>query len=297
MNEENNITKGGSCSLLNEAFSYEALWLREKASFKSLADLFQSHPGKKPSELVTEHELNETKNNLIDKLGQEYISKMGVCLNTLVNYPTQLRDAVSPIELFYYSGDIELAKSRTIAIIGSRKVSHEGKERTHRVAKLLSQSGFTIVSGLAEGVDIHAHLTAIKYGGRTIAVIGTPLNNFYPKQHKEVQEKIASQHLLISQIPFLQYYRQDFRINKRFFPERNATMSALSEATLIVEASDKSGTLTQAKHAIKQNRKLFILNSCFEDKNNAWPWKYLELGAIRVKDPSDIVDNLNNTTQ
>jgi len=148
---------------------------------------------------------------------------------------------------------------------------------------------------LAEGVDIHAHLTAMKYGGSTIAVIGTPLNKFYPKQHKEIQEKIASQHLLISQIPFLQYDRQDFRINKRFFPERNATMSALSEATLIVEASDKSGTLTQAKHAIKQNRKLFILNSCFEEKGNTWPWKYLELGAIRVKEPSDIVDNLNDT--
>src|SRR5690554_4499512 len=295
MTNESSIIKGADYALLDEAYSYEALWLREKASFKSIASLFQSNPGKRPSDLVTEYERNKAKNELVGKLSMEFISKIGISINQSKSYPTQLRSAVNPIELFYYKGNIELAKSRTIAIIRSRKVSEEGKQRAHRVAKVLCQSGFTIVSGLAEGVDVHAHLTAMKYSGNTIAVIGTSLDTFYPKQHKKIQEQIAAQHLLISQVPFLRYHNQDFRVNRHFFPERNATMSALSEATLIVEANDRSGTLTQAKHAIKQNRKLFILNNCFEEKANSWPWKYLELGAVRVKEPSDIIDNLNGT--
>jgi len=99
---------------------------------------------------------------------------------------------------------------------------------------------------------------------------------------------------LISQVPFLKYESQDFRINRTFFPERNKTMSALTEATIIVEASNTSGSLIQARAAIQQGRKLFILNSCFENKDISWPEYYRKKGAIRVYDFNDILTNLNH---
>ena len=93
---------------------------------------------------------------------------------------------------------------------------------------------------------------------------------------------------MISQVPIKRYHEQNFRVNRIFFPERNATMSALSQATIIVEAGETSGSLIQARAALKQGRKLFILDSCFMNSNISWPHKYAEKGAIRVRDIDDI---------
>jgi DNA processing protein len=150
------------------------------------------------------------------------------------------------------------------------------------------QDKFTIVSGLAEGIDTEAHNAAIAAEGETIAVIGTPLNHVYPKSNASLQERIARDHLLISQVPLERYEAQNFRVNRFFFPERNKTMSALTEATIIVEAGETSGTLVQAREAIKQKRKLFILNSCFERSDLTWPKRFEAEGAIRVREYDDI---------
>ena len=133
---------------------------------------------------------------------------------------------------------------------------------------------------------------AIEQGGKTIAVIGTSIADVYPKRNKALQQEIAKNHLLISQIPIVRYANQDYRLNRQFFPERNATMSALAQGTVIVEAADRSGTLTQAKAALKQGRLLFILDSCFENTSWSWPRNYEQLGAIRVKQVTDIIDRL-----
>jgi len=114
--------------------------------------------------------------------------------------------------------------------------------------------GWTIVSGLAEGIDTVAHTTALELGGRTIAVIGTPISESYPKSNAELQARIAKDFLVVSQVPIERYGHQIWKQNRGFFPERNVTMSALTEATVIVEASNTSGTLIQARAALRQNR-------------------------------------------
>ena len=147
----------------------------------------------------------------------------------------------------------------------------------------------TVVSGLAAGIDTAAHTAAIaEPGGRTIAVIGTPLGTYYPRENRDLQDKIARDFLLITQVPILRYQQQAVPQNRLFFPERNITMSALTEATVIVEAGETSGTLTQARAALYQGRKLFILNSCFEREDLTWPARFAERGAIRVRDADDI---------
>ena len=158
----------------------------------------------------------------------------------------------------------------------------------------MSKKKFTIFSGLASGIDTIAHKTALKCKGKTVAVLGTPLSHTYPKENIELQNLIASKHLLISQVPFVKYGESRHTFNRFYFPERNKTMSALSEATVIVEAGETSGTLTQAKAALKQGRKLFILNNCFENKSLSWPHKFEDKGAIRVHHTNDILRALSS---
>ena len=123
-------------------------------------------------------------------------------------------------------------------------------------------------------------------------MIGVPITGCYPPENKALQQCIAAGHLVISHVPIVRYSRQTFHGNRRFFPERNATMSALTEATVIVEAGETSGALIQARHAIQQGRGLFILDSCFLDPKLTWPAKYLERGAIRVGDFGDVMKHL-----
>lgn len=141
---------------------------------------------------------------------------------------------------------------------------------------------------MARGIDTVAHRTAIEASGRTVAVLGTPLSAHYSAENAELQEFLAREHLVISQVPIERYAVQNPRTNCFFFPERNKTMSALTEATIIIEAGETSGTLVQAREALKRGRKLFILNSAFEDPRLTWPARLEEQGAIRVRDYDDV---------
>jgi DNA processing protein len=179
-----------------------------------------------------------------------------------------------------------------VAIVGTRKPTEEGIRRASRLAHHFVRNGFTVVSGLASGIDTVAHTTAIKAKGHTIAVLGTPITSNYPKENASLQKQIADEHLVISQVPIVRYSQQTWHGNRLFFPERNVTMSALTEATIIVEAGNTSGTLIQARHALKQGRKLFILDSCFRNAELTWPQKFVEQGAVRVSEFEDIEQSL-----
>ncbi|WP_387466229.1 DNA-processing protein DprA [Photorhabdus sp. RM323S] len=280
-------------SPFEEMAAYEALWTEQGTTFKTIANKFRQAPnGTIPSELVPEEKRESVKKSLKYILNKYSVEHLGIRVHGASEYPDKLRDARYPIELFYYQGWWDLVNTRCVAVVGSRKISDEGRCRTRKLVKCLVNDGLTIISGLAEGVDTVAHTTALELGGNTIAVIGTPLSHIYPRQNSELQKAIRESYLLISQVPFKRYIEQDYRSNRRFFPERNVTMSALSEATIIVEASDTSGTMTQARAALNQGRKLFILESCFKNTSISWPTKYEALGAIRVKDYEDIREHL-----
>jgi DNA processing protein len=166
-----------------------------------------------------------------------------------------------------------------------------------KLVKRLVEDNFTVVSGLAKGIDTEAHRTALQHGGRTIAVIGTPLNLRYPKENSHLQDEIAEKHLVISQVPVVRYQQTpNPTVNRFFFVERNITMAALTQATIIVEAGETSGTLVQARHALRQGRKLFILESNFKNPALSWPAKFEEQGAIRVREYEDIREHLADPT-
>jgi DNA processing protein len=272
-----------------EMGAYEALWLEDKASFKTIADRFKADPAALPSDFVEPSRIVSAMEEAKALLRKRGVIRFGVRVNHAGDYPPKLRDARHPVELLYYQGAWELTETRSIAIVGSRKASDEGIARAKRIAKDAVNRDFTVVSGLAEGIDTAAHTQALaEPGGRTIAVIGTPLGEFYPKQNRLLQCRIARDFLVVSQVPIIRYSRQGPAVNRLFFPERNATMSALTEGTVIVEAGETSGTLTQARASLHQGRKLFILDSCFHRTDLTWPRRFADLGAIRVRDSDDI---------
>jgi DNA processing protein len=282
-------------SPLRELGAYEALWEDPEATFKTLSEKFAARPGAIPSDFVPARRAEECALFVQERFRAAHVDRYGVRVHGAGEYPEKLRDAVHPVELIYYQGWWDLVNSRSVAVVGTRKPTREGLKRTQQLVRKLVKDDFTIVSGLATGVDTAAHETAIAEGGRTIAVIGTPLSHTYPRENVELQQKIAAEYLLISQVPVRRYENQDYRLNRLFFPERNITMSALTEATIIVEAGETSGTLIQARAALRQKRKLFILDSCFRKKGLSWPRKFEERGGIRVRDYEDIRKHLAAT--
>ena len=293
MSDADAVLSSPPISPSREMAAYEALWTQKTTTFKTIADHFRSRPDSIPSELVTESEIDVALSQVLEKIAHAKVRDWGIRIHGSEPYPERLRDAAHPVEVLYYRGWWDLIDSpKRIAIVGSRTVSEEGIRRTRKLVKLLVQDGYTIVSGLAKGVDTTAHTTAIESGGNTIAVIGTPITEYYPAENKGLQDLIAEKYLLVSQVPIWRYSNQDYRSNRLFFPERNATMSALAQATVIVEASDTSGTLAQARAALQQGRKLFILDNCFRNPKLTWPMRFQEQGAIRVADIEDIRDAL-----
>lgn len=280
-------------SLFRELGAYEALWNREGTSFRTIAKLFKTQRNAIPSDFVSPEEARSFADKTIGLLEKGGVRKFGIQVHGTEEYPKRLRDAWHPIELLYYQGWWDLVHyPRLVAVVGTRNPSEQGVKRARKLVSLLVKDNFGIVSGLAKGVDTVAHETAINAGGFTIAVIGTPLNSTYPQENFSLQRRIAEKYLLISQIPVYRYSQQTYKGNRLFFPERNITMSALTEATVIVEAGETSGTLTQARAAIAQGRKLFILDNCFQNQSLTWPRRFEEQGAIRVRDYDDIKEHL-----
>ncbi len=272
-----------------EMGAYEALFLEEGATFKGLAERFAADPDALPSDFVDSDRAEWAAHQVFEKLQKRGgVSHFGVRLNKAGDYPAKLRDAKYPVEMLYYQGAWELSEMRALAVVGSRKPSDDGIRRAARLARELVQRDFAVVSGLASGIDTAVHKAAIDAGGVTIGVIGTPIGEYYPRENSELQDLIAREYLLTSQIPVLRYEVQSFQQKRHYFPERNATMSALTEGTIIVEAGETSGTLTQARAALYQGRKLFILESCFLNPAVTWPARLEEQGAIRVRTPDDI---------
>jgi DNA processing protein len=281
-----------SISAWREMGAYEALWTKAGATFKTIADRFRAEPSAVPSDFVQRAVADKFAEEAVRILRRASITRFGVRVHGAVEYPERLQQAEHPVELLYFQGWWDLADSRSIAIVGTREPSDEGVRRAQKLVRCLVRDGFTIVSGLARGIDTAAHETAIEEGGRTIAVIGTPLSRVYPTDNRELQQRIAKDYLLISQVPVVRSSHQGPKQNRTFFPERNITMSALTEATVIVEAGETSGTLTQARAALKQGRKLFILDSCFRRPGLTWPARFAEQGAIQVRDYEDIKQHL-----
>ena len=192
----------------------------------------------------------------------------------------------TPLKLFA-AGPMETPLPRPrVAIVGSRKASVKGLDAAADIATTLSKRRVIIVSGLAEGIDTAAHRAAIEEGGRTVAVLGTPLDRVYPQKNLQLQEEIVTNHLAISQFPIGHpTQRKDFIL-------RNRTMALISNASIIVEAGETSGSLHQGWEALRLGRPLFIWSSIVSDSSLSWPKKMMSYGALELTEPKQVVELL-----
>ena len=203
------------------------------------------------------------------------------------DYPPLLMKTEQAPRFLYIRGNKSLLyETRTVALVGSRNASEKAKENTRRIAEALGKNGVTVVSGLAKGIDATAHLTALKNNYNTIAVIGTNLNQYYPRENTEIQMEIEKKGLIVSQFP------PSLKTQRWFFPVRNGVMSGLSLATVIMEAGETSGALKQADCALKQGRQLLIPEKALQMESITWPSKYVKKGAVVVKSPTEVLQAL-----
>lgn len=182
-----------------------------------------------------------------------------------------LLDDAPPI--LYIKGELKFEDALAIAIVGTRKPTTYGKETSRSLAKDLSEAGFTIVSGLARGIDEQAHWGALDAGKRTVAVMGSGIDVMYPKENKKLAEKISENGALISEFAPKTPPMPDN------FPRRNRLISGLSLASVVVEAPLKSGALITARYAIEQNRELFAVPGNIDSKQSEGTNKLIQSGA------------------
>lgn len=186
----------------------------------------------------------------------------------------------------FLAGDAHLLNGvPRVAIVGARKASEESLWLARRLAEDLVGLGVVIVSGLAEGIDTAAHEAALAAGGRTVAVIGTPTDRVYPRSNTVLQSTIAQHHLLVSQ------FKRGEKVFPSNFVKRNRTMALLSHASVIVEASDTSGSLSQAAETQRLGKPLFFLEHNLK-KGLAWPERFTKTGGRVLQRVSDILDAL-----
>lgn len=180
--------------------------------------------------------------------------ELGIRVVTLLDadYPPNLRAVHDRPPVLFTVGRIEPGDARSIAVIGSRRASAAGLERARAIAEHLVDSGFMIVSGLAAGIDTAAHRTALDRARRTVAVIGTGLLHTYPRENAALQRQIAAHGLVVSQ------FWPETRPVGRNFPLRNAVMSGIALATIVVEASHTSGARTQVRAALGHGRPVLL---------------------------------------
>jgi DNA processing protein len=205
-------------------------------------------------------------------------------------YPVALTPLDGAPSVLYARGALEERDERAIAIVGSRRCTGYGKRWAERLAGDLVRAGFTVVSGLARGIDGHAHRGALQAGGRTIAVLAGGLSEIYPPEHKELASQVEAAGALLSEATMLQEPLPGM------FPARNRIISGLSMGLVVVEANDKSGSLYTAEHAAEQGRAVFALPGSVENPASAGCHRLIRQGATLIRGVDDVLQELQTGT-
>jgi DNA processing protein len=202
-------------------------------------------------------------------------------------YPAALRAIPTAPFFLFHRGHFTASDSKAVAIVGSRHCTAYGRRIATRLASGLAKAGWTIVSGLARGIDGVAHTAALDAGGRTIAVLAGGLGKLYPPEHKELAERVVQQGVLLSEMPMGMAPMPDL------FPRRNRIISGLSRATIIVEAALKSGALITARLAGEQGREVLAVPGPVDSEASEGPHQLIRQGATLVRSVEDVLEALD----
>jgi DNA processing protein len=201
-------------------------------------------------------------------------------------YPASLENVDDAPAVLYCRGDYQQADSLAIGIVGSRRCTAYGRKQAEKIAGSLARAGFTVISGLARGIDAAAHRGALNAGGRTIAVLATGVREIYPPEHADLAIEVSRNGCLLSEHPLHQKPRPGL------FPQRNRIISGLSLGVVVIEASRNSGALYTARHAYEQGREVFAVPGPIDSLASAGCHDLIRDGAILIRNVDDILAEL-----
>ncbi len=202
------------------------------------------------------------------------------------DYPFQLKDICDFPPVIYVKGSIKKNDAVSVAIVGSRMPTNYGRTVTSYFCRYFAENDITVISGLARGIDTQAHESVLKHSGRTIAVLGNGLLEYYPSENRKLQDKIAEKCALVSEFPLRQ------RPDKIQFPRRNRIIAGLAMATVVIEASDTSGAIITAKLALDYGRDVFGVPGPIFSAYSKGPNGLIKNGALIAIDPEDVVNGI-----
>lgn len=202
------------------------------------------------------------------------------------SYPARLRTIADAPPFLYIKGDLRPADDRAVAIVGSRSASDYGRRVARDLARGLAALGFTVVSGMARGIDGMAHEAALSAGGRTLAVLGSGVDRAYPPEHEALYQRIGENGAVISELPI------GTRPAAFNFPARNRLISGLSLGVVVVEATEKSGSLITASLAVEQGREVFAVPGEVGSSRSRGAHRLIRQGAKLVETVNDIIEEI-----
>lgn len=205
------------------------------------------------------------------------------------DYPALLMNIPDPPPVLYVRGELLPRDDWALAVVGTRRATVYGREATRTLVSGLAAGGLTIVSGLARGIDTHAHQIALEAGGRTLAVLGNGVDIIYPAQNRDLAYRIVENGALVSEYPL------GTQPEAGNFPRRNRIISGLSLGVLVVEGSKSSGAMITADYAAEQGREIFAVPGNISSSNSAGPNQLIQQGAKLATTIGDILEELNLT--
>ncbi len=201
-------------------------------------------------------------------------------------YPPLLKDIPDPPSLLYIKGRLDPRDQLAIAVVGSRRSTPYGERTAERLASALARTGFTVVSGLARGIDAAAHRGALKSGGRSIAVLANGLASIYPPEHVDLARALTESGGIVSEMPMRQSPLAGL------FTQRNRIISGLCLGVVVVEATPRSGSLSTARHAMEQNREVFAVPGPVDSLSSRGCHRLIRDGARLVETVDDVLEEL-----
>ncbi len=202
------------------------------------------------------------------------------------SYPSALQGIKNPPKQLYCCGDVDIMKEKCVAVIGSRTSTVYGRRTAQAIGRCLAAAGVTVVSGMATGIDTSAHEGALEAGGKTIAVLGCGPDVCYPPENRVLMSEIQRHGLIVTE------YGPGTPANRYHFPNRNRIISGLCEATVVVQARNRSGSLITAELAAEQGREVFAVPGNIDSQYNLGNNKLIKEGATPLICTDDILDYL-----
>lgn len=250
------------------------------------AELAQAGLGLKVIERVVQARENVNLEQVWEK-----IQKQGIQILTWHDeaYPQRLKEIDQPPPVLYVRGEYLPDDLFAVAVVGTRRVTAYGRQITEELAAFLAANGMTVISGLARGVDAIAHQTALKAGGRTIAVLGSGVDKIYPPEHRTLAEQMMERGAILSD------YAPGTQPEASNFPPRNRIISGLSLAVVVVEAGETSGALITAEFAAEQGREVFAVPGSILAPQSKGTNKLIQNGALPLLSVNDLMQALDIT--